>query len=233
MQNSVSIGDIVYFVGVYDYDFTFYPTGNIYRFNMSSERWLNTSYIPVQPIPSIKGCITTNQTHIFSIGGFNYTKPPQSLVTNTLQILDIKQNKWSIEYLPFPMVYQYCNMVNNVIYAFGGQQTFSGFEKYNGMYKYDTLKGNGDWEFVGNLSNDSPIEKGWLAYDYLNGLLYPIGGDPFAQNIDVFDIKSGKIIGQNMINNISDEVQSAPVLVIEDTVIIFGGSTQNNKRSNV
>ena len=233
MQNCVSIGDMVYFVGVYDYDFTYYPTGNVYRFNMETEEWMNISYIPQQPIPQIKGCITTNMTHIFSIGGLNYTKPPVSEITNKLQIYDIANNEWSVDRinLPFPMVYQYCNMVNNIIYTFGGQITYTGNGKYNGIYKYDVINGD-SWEFIGNLSRNSALEKGWLVYDYMNGYLYPVGGEPFGDGVDIFDVKSESIKGESVYNSVSDEVQSAPVLVIEDTILVFGGSMKDGKRTD-
>eukprot|EP01083_Nonionella_stella_P203944 743797_1 len=52
---AVTINDIVYFIGMND---DYYGSGNVYRFRLSTQKWLNPASITRTPLPAIKSCLT-------------------------------------------------------------------------------------------------------------------------------------------------------------------------------
>eukprot|EP01083_Nonionella_stella_P013659 38414_1 len=84
-SSSVTIGNLVYFVGIYDGDYT---NGKVHLFNLTSETFILSHGIPNMPVPCISGCVATDQSLIVVAGGADPG------VRDVLQIYEIATNTW-------------------------------------------------------------------------------------------------------------------------------------------
>eukprot|EP01084_Bolivina_argentea_P120671 213928_1 len=137
ISNSITIDNLVYFVA---YSNGSMNVNQVQLFDLESEQFVKDHSIPLTPIIGAHGCVTTNNTHIFVVGGWNTTGSP-----NHLQILDIEANQWIVQDIEIDGIAhnwrnQLCNVVGNYLYVFGGRTgTNPGSDVLNGIYKYDTL----------------------------------------------------------------------------------------------
>ena len=210
--NVVVIDDLnlAYFYGI--------DSSIAYVFNPINETIMNHNQanIEMPPYNRWDGCLTTNQSHIFMLGG--------QFGTNYLQIYDIQNNSWYTE--PFPFIHknyhdQYCDIVNNTLYAIGGRScndTYcnSGYQYHKQIYKYEWDSG---WEFITNLSNS--VCCGAIVHDH-NDIIYILGGVGSKSSVHVFDTNNEIITGSYDILLEEVALMSAVVLP-NDTIWIFGG----------
>ena len=238
-QNTATINDTVYFIGIDDDKQN--PSSNIYLFDLSDEEWINDTNINNMPYPGTNGCISTNNSHIFMIGGiYNDEKYKNNCY---LQIYDIINNKWMSSNISFlngiSWSNQMCSMVNNTIYVFGGllqEKTIT-----NIGYKYDVLKNK--WNPISNLTES--LHNGWSVYYERNKTIYIIGGTNNDNNlalgikheIQIFNVSKQSFVGYN---NMLDNVQNAASLIVlnndkkkSDEILIFGGCTPSNDNDKI
>eukprot|EP01083_Nonionella_stella_P130189 395101_1 len=90
VDSVVSIGNIAYFVGMHDGSDN---SGLIYMFDMQQESWIDNSNLEILPIPSTHGCVSTNLSHIFMIGGSKGgMTDTRTNYHNYVQIYDVQSN---------------------------------------------------------------------------------------------------------------------------------------------
>eukprot|EP01084_Bolivina_argentea_P126596 224129_1 len=189
-NNVVRIDDKAYFIGMNDGS---YDSGAIYIFNSFTESFEKAHNLSKPEHPAIYGCLSTNTTHIFMVGG---DRNNTSLI-NYLQIYDIKRDKWSSMAINVGIIKngytnQYCEMIENTLFVFGGS-TDKRIKQY---YKWR----NDKWTYLGNRSTG--LDSGGTAFYQPN--IYIIGGytgqptdtdhTSYSNVIDVFNINNGTII---------------------------------------
>eukprot|EP01084_Bolivina_argentea_P250402 419509_1 len=193
----VWIGNIAYFVGMYDSDL-------IYMFDMEQESWIDNRNLSTLPIASTLGCLSTNYSHIFMIGGrksvgtqnackgcysSNDTEFAKDYNYNcSLQIYDVQSNMWILLTTPFyEWADQYCSMVDNTLFVFGGYTDKWTHFGTNIMYKWVW----NEWTSLGTKITSS--RSGTTSY--YNNIIYIIGG--FNENdgdiIEIFNVSSESI----------------------------------------
>eukprot|EP01084_Bolivina_argentea_P303886 524756_1 len=218
-NNAVTINDKVYFIGIYDGT---HDSGKIYVFNMKNETWTDNINMASPNYPGVYGCLATNDSHIFMIGGWNGTD-----ALDYLQIYDINDNSWySEEILISPILGngwrgQYCSMSGNVLYVFAG--VYGAHQYDNGIYKYDVIS---KWTKLGNLL---PLAYG-VAVNYYNKYIYLIGGGrshgSVDQNVTVIDIIYEFDLSSESITNtllMNESLTQMSAIIIADKIHIFGG----------
>eukprot|EP01084_Bolivina_argentea_P037375 69125_1 len=218
VNSIVRIDNIVYFIGAYDGG---YDSGKMYKFDINSETFIDNSNIPLMPYPSIRGCVVTNMTHIFYVGGYIFST---KTLLKYVQIYDITANQWYYEEITLSPINngwqaQDCSMIDNVLYVFG----HSGDQK--NIYKYIS---NSGWTLLSHtLSQD--IESGFAIYSDLSSYnyVYIFGGHPTSNNVDVFDVNSEMVIFST---NIEYAVIGAYPLIISNKMYIFGGTNEITKK---
>eukprot|EP01084_Bolivina_argentea_P088157 159172_1 len=144
INNVVVINDtIAYFIGV-DQGHDSRP---IYIFDSLNEKFINNQDLTYPPHSFVSGCLATNNSHIFMVGGIITSGSPPHL--NSLQIYDINNNSWYVEQIELSPLNngfyaQYCKMVDNVLYIFGGLVFNIG--AINKYYSYNAL--TKQWKYL-------------------------------------------------------------------------------------
>eukprot|EP01083_Nonionella_stella_P174043 602220_1 len=147
---AVTINDTVYFIGIND---GYYNSGTVYRFRLTTSKWLSPASIAPPPRPSTKGCLSHNTTHILMVGG-QYSANPSDLYTDQLQIYRISSNTWSTETINVSpihgqgWIYGYCQSIGIDLYVFGGGTSTSASDLINNIFKYNP---NDKWTSLGTL----------------------------------------------------------------------------------
>eukprot|EP01083_Nonionella_stella_P208938 757876_1 len=189
-HNSVTVHDLVYFMGIDDG----VNSGNLYIFNMSSQRFINTSKVATMPIPSISGCMVTNEKYVYYVGGH---------LSKYIQMFDLLSSQWlARKYnISVSIKRSACAMISNKIYWFGGL-TGDGYNtSTDAIYKYDI---NSEQEtLVSNLSQELFNLRAIIGPD-LN--IYILGGGtqpntngspeitPYDSNVHVFHVGNESVI---------------------------------------
>eukprot|EP01084_Bolivina_argentea_P044973 82772_1 len=213
IQNSITIGNITYFIGINNGS---YSSNQVYLFDVATEQFISHS-VPDYKFAACSGCLTTNNTHIFMLGGFN-----APTLVKYIQILNIKFNYWTyleinLEFIKTGWSSQLCSMVNNTLYVFGGIVEYSPMKAINAIYKYNALSST--WSFIGNLSN---FPSGWSLYSVKYNKIYIVSIPQQIGNnmVHVFDLNTEKVIFKN---ELIISVSQTPCLIYNDSIIIFGG----------
>eukprot|EP01084_Bolivina_argentea_P122617 217260_1 len=233
-QNSVTVNNTVYFIGVVAGS---YSNNAVYVFDLISEQFISDHSIPQPPYVGAMGCLSTNDSHIFMIGGFQTVDNKSS--HQYLQILNIKTKQWKTEIIPLDFINnsdgsgwfkQTCVIVHNIIYVFGGaQRTPIGDRRIQGMYKYDTL--SSIWSYIGNMSSAdlTSTDCGWGIYSpaldiiyfgTINSLIYLVD-EVNSYYMNAFYVDTEEIIWSN---KYQIPVYSAPLLINNGSIMIFGGN---------
>eukprot|EP01084_Bolivina_argentea_P133461 235541_1 len=206
IQSSVTVSNIVYFLGVCNGT---YNINEVITFDLISEQFVDNS-IPSYRYSGYAGCVTTNKTHIFMIGGVTGPHAGELIYLNYIQILNIDLQQWSYKTISIKFWRQSCAMVNNTIYVFSGQN--QSVNAMNSIYKFDTL--TKEWIFVGNIS--ATAKAGYAAYSPIDENIYIRGYEMM-----VFNPKQERIMYEQQI---PVPVQLAPMTIYNDTLMIFGGA---------
>ena len=241
ISNNVAVIDnYAYFIGIYNGNFQNF---NIYRFDLTtdtfSEKTNDTdsdSYFSPMPIGAVWGCVTTNDTHIFVVGG-NWELPHYDKyialqferVLNITQIYDIENDEWSIQ--PFNIypvnetgiTSSQCMMLNNTLYSFGGATQNA---VLSSIYKVEWPQN--EWTYLGNLSKG--VVGGFIVR---HCDLILIGGGMYNENgwvtatIHIFDINDEREIeiDHEYLMEVPQALMSA--IVVDNDLIIFGGRIDN------
>ena len=118
MQNSVQIGNVVWFVGINNGT---YNEAKVYAFDLMQEKFIPSKMTNVK-YPSSTGCVASNETHIFMLGGYSESS---KMYYPYLQFWDIATGKpYKLNYPPadIGLGHQFCICVNNSLYVFGGDE---------------------------------------------------------------------------------------------------------------
>eukprot|EP01084_Bolivina_argentea_P231586 390507_1 len=240
INNVVTINNLAYFSGV---------EGNYYRSNIQPPIRVfdgvteSLKYIMTAPkIPSQYGCLSTNTTHIFMVGG--QTGKDAYDYTNKLQIYDINRNQWSSQAIDIFAQYdegfrygfsnQYCPnvLVNDLLYVFGGLSVKPSLNSTCCNQRFQYNSSNDEWTYLGPLTLSNSAMNGITVYDESNSRMYIIGGyrgDDFyeARRIgnatsDILSINS--VTGETeKIYKMIDAVLNTAALIINKKIYIFGG----------
>eukprot|EP01083_Nonionella_stella_P037975 103463_1 len=217
---AVTINDIVYFIGIND---GYYNSGTVYRFRLTTSKWLSPASIAPPPRPSTKGCLSHNTTHILMVGG-QYSANPSDLYTDQLQIYSISSNAWRTETINVSpiqgqgWVHGYCQSIGIDLYVFGGSTTESESDAIDNIFKYNP---NDKWTSIGHL----PEVQGWgsAVYNERSRDIYLVGGRGGGATWDtiyVFDVDTENITDTWTMNHAR---QYVPTAIINDDLYIFGG----------
>eukprot|EP01084_Bolivina_argentea_P054286 99581_1 len=204
-QSSVTINDLVYFVGVYNGS---QNVNDIYIFNITSEEFILNHNYESYKYAGLAGCITTNESHIFMVGGYNSSLS----YLHYIQILDVESKTWNEQYVAIGFAAQGCAMVNNVIYIFGGTNR----KPIKKIYKYNVL--SKEWRIVTNLTN--PMWTGYTIYDASYNKIYYLGSG--THTVVLFDVEHETVTYEQIL---PIAVNQAPITIVNDTLMIFGGMT--------
>eukprot|EP01083_Nonionella_stella_P169013 572112_1 len=222
--NSVAtIGDLTYFIGVDD-GTAQYGNDKVYVFNIQTESWMDTNNYAVVPYPANHGCVATNQSLIFMIGGRTATGD-----SNYLQIYDVFHNTWSaqvIDIAPYTAngwEQQMCQVVHDVLFVFGGR--YDEIQFMDGIYKYHI--NNKQWLKIGAL----PLPNVGGTSVYHEPFIYLIGGSDYGDPLDTiltFNPLSEQIVDAHYMQNKRYFVSA---LSIAQKLFVFGGIDQEAKSS--
>eukprot|EP01084_Bolivina_argentea_P088577 159923_1 len=204
-NNVVTVNHTAYFIGIGNGSVSGVLSGKIYVFDAIQESFIDSNDLKRQPFPAAHGCLTTNNTHIFLVGGKN----GKYSYSDYFQIYDIHNNVWHFEQIGQANCCQYCWMINNVLFVFGG------YPDWYSMYKYEHGQG---WTDLGSKRDSY---SGAIAY--YNSLIYMIGGishNGHRNTIDVFDINSKTI--SNTYYLLSTIIYTTSIIV-NDKLFVFGG----------
>lgn len=205
-QSSVIIGDLVYLVGMRRID---NPTNKIHAmlvFNMTSEWFIPYTQFTGYPHGGVEGCVVTNNTHIFMVGGC-IDETNSSTYLPYIQIYDIQMNNWTVVNIPVAGWGSACALINDMIYIFGGTS--------NKIYKYDIFSQKSDnitavMPFSGSIKG---VHYRYNQHDYVY-----LGG---WGRIIMFDVQSETIT--DYAATLLIPVRSVPLLIYNDSLIVFGG----------
>eukprot|EP01083_Nonionella_stella_P181727 651896_1 len=185
---SVIIDGYIYFINMIEGAPT-ETTGTVHVFNISEESFINVVY-PKPSNLSSGGCVVHNHTHIFMVGG---KMVPQYKDSTFLQILDLSTRTWTSEKLSPPIfaalgwASQYCALVNDELYAFGG--VVNNQVHIDDIYKYNIM--THEWIHLGKKHSVAAGSGGAVYYD---PYIYIIGPGIPSRHIEVFDVNQQRIV---------------------------------------
>eukprot|EP01083_Nonionella_stella_P106201 306081_1 len=226
-QNSVLVDRIVYFIGIMDSPWNSdFQTGTIYKFDINTEDWLPNAQLTAPPYPSVFGCLTTNETHLFMIGGSSCN----TCFDERLQMYNINDDSWVVEVININQIQgngwdgQYCQMVENELFVFGGYVGNIGY--IDGLFKYNTL----EWS---TLPSVLPSVAGYGATIHKHPYIYLFGGSAgggiVLNTIVQFDIKTESIINTY---TMQESLYSVDAEIVNGKVYIFGGKIVTSKTNS-
>ena len=154
--SSVVIDHNVYFMGS---QIEGPRNGNWYIFNAINETFLdtNTSNLSPFPYPSQQGCVTTNDSHIFMLGGlstFDALLPMNQDIVPYLQIYDIANNQWSVEIANITGYLQYCVVYQDILYVIGARTNDILNPLINEILEYGLIQNEwNQWDIASNINS--------------------------------------------------------------------------------
>eukprot|EP01084_Bolivina_argentea_P216688 368063_1 len=226
-NNVAVISNTAYFVG-FQHSNKDYST-HIQIFDAVTESWINISNLTSPNYQGVEGCVVTNYTHIFMVGGY-YVSPSdhKGNYLQKIQIYNIQNNSWSSVNINVGSANQYCQMKHNVIYVFGGSSLND--RRLSNFYKYE----NDKWSNLGTV----PFGFCCGASAYFDSKILLIegwtdsgGGTPsFDSNkTEIFDIQKNKV-SHTFYMNASLRYLSS--VVVNETLYIFGGYNSSEEASS-
>eukprot|EP01084_Bolivina_argentea_P167875 291237_1 len=224
-QQSVSVDNWMYIVGAYEGNYAT-PSGKVYIFDMQKEAFLSTEHITKMPIPSVWGCVATDNTNIYYIGGY----PQQG---NLIQIFNIALQTWNTQKMPIlpqELFTSSCMIINGILYSFGGSTPYN--IEMSAIFKYDI---NANIVYNKSISNLAQPTSESKAIRF-NDDVFIIGGrisGGYSKVITIFDSTKEEI---NVLNNASDLVYGitwTTVAMINYTLMTFGGFPPQKSNKNV
>eukprot|EP01083_Nonionella_stella_P062233 161851_1 len=228
-QNSVSIGNYVYFMGINDGTAT-YGTGVSYVFDMANEVWITgTVNIPTMPVPTIWGCLATDDDYIYYIGGSNGA----NTYVEIMQTYDISANQWTVSQLPFgESSHAMCSVdrQKQYLYLFGGYINVNAVpQRISTIYVYNI--GLNAWNpiSIGDLTAARNDGRAILGPD---DNIYIIGGYNGSVSFDLVDVFNPITYTVSNGPHLFKGVFAAPMAVVCDRVHIFGGAYWNGTNNN-
>eukprot|EP01083_Nonionella_stella_P155722 503501_1 len=205
-----------------------YRSGKIYKFDILTENWISNTQLTPPAHPSTYGCLSENGTHLFMVGG----QSGSSTNDDYLQMYHINDNSWSTEWIDISpikgngWVYQYCHIVGNDLYAFGG--LVGGIGRIDNIFKYDPLN---KWLLLSSTL-PSVASSGATVFKY--PYIYLVGGWDGGNALNTI-VEFG--IDTETITNtytMRESIHSMGADIINDKVYILGGATGvNNAITNV
>eukprot|EP01083_Nonionella_stella_P305218 1063931_1 len=222
-SNAVLIDDIIWFIGMRHK--ASYESDLIFKYNVITEQWEDTSSLLGPPVPLSYGCLATNNTHTFLVDGQsdNHDRNPR-----VLQIYNIAKNQWTTRGTPYndngkyEWMYQYCYMVNNDLFTFAGKfEDNSGPTLLLAIHKYKPHLNQ--WTALGFLPTMTGVYGGKTVL--YNDVLYLVG-DYYRAIIREFNIKTQTAADGPMALPIS--VWDAGVILVDNVIYVFGGRNRAN-----
>ena len=199
------------------------PTAKLYRFDIKTQSWdLNLSQMATATRNS---CVTTNETHMFVVGGLAFTGSWYYWPTIT-QIYDIQHDTWS--------TYQWlnvstlsgvsgamCVMLHNTLYIFGG---WIGSDWTSTGIWRNTWPQN-EWIFVGDLAQETASSA--IVNHCDNNVIISGGNshtDPSGMSwIQVFDIQSDEGSVEYEPLGLIIPLYGFSGVIVDDKMYLFGG----------
>eukprot|EP01083_Nonionella_stella_P310189 1101169_1 len=226
-QSSVTIGDLVYFMGTFDG--TNHQSGQSYIFNLTKEQFIADN-IPSMPVPSVYGCVTTNEKLIFVGGGAT------PAITNTLQIYQIATNQWwtsrTMPYINYENMCCYDD-VNDILYFFGGATGNPAYvaSKQSFYYSAVSTKTSGSsWNYVMGPALTYSHIAGYAVYGREQRVIYLLGGhngvDP-RPYVEIFDATDKSV---SVDNNLYSPCWGHAAMILDNRLMIFGGTNKDTNK---
>lgn len=235
-DNVVVINNTAYFIGTY-HSKTDYST-QLYIFNANNETFYNVSSKPL--ISTIEGCVVTNNTHLFMIGGFDQWGN-NGYYAKTIQIYNILENKWTVTNITIADYQgtssQYCQMIDNMIYVFyGTAKTRTGVRLMPTYYTFSLISDdqnnitNNTTEKVITINSGSNTNFGFSngASQHFDSRILLIQGlredhtgkYQTSNQIDIFNIKTTVFEKSFYLN---ESLQRISSVIINKSLYILGG----------
>eukprot|EP01084_Bolivina_argentea_P041217 76051_1 len=151
---------------------TWYSTQNFYRFNLSQNNKVDSiGTNHPKPYISVNECFAVDKENelIYLIGGYQYIDAENNGPLNTLQIFDVKQNKWTVgPTLKIARWNTACFYSNyyKLLYVFGGATSIV----TNSIEYLNLSIPDPKWNMVGTmLTADTTSAYAFAAESYING----------------------------------------------------------------
>eukprot|EP01084_Bolivina_argentea_P041976 77492_1 len=217
-QNIVVVDNYAYFASM------FAEAGNsdnVYRFDVNTESW-ESGFSPM-PTTAVHGCVVTNSSHMFIIGGAD----PPLVPLDIIQVYNIDSDEWS-EYnfgISYGLSESMCTMLNNNMFIFGGNSNEgSGVRVADTIYKVQWPENT--WELVGYLPTGVRCSASVLHCDVnviLTGGYIGATSGPIKNIIQVFGIHKESSNASLSIHTATNASQISGVIV-NDKMHIFAGN---------
>jgi len=177
--------------------------------------WSNGASIPT-PRTEVTATIIGDD-NIYVIGGLDKS----GKVLDTVEVYNIKNDTWkTVAPLPQPLHHTAASSLNGKIYVIGGSSSpIDNWIPSNKLFIYDPIE---DKWIEGK---PMPTARGAINTNFINGILYVIGGYGSSQIVDVneaYDPLSNKWISKSSMPTPRHHAASA---VIDDQLFVIGGRT--------
>eukprot|EP01084_Bolivina_argentea_P299248 515793_1 len=214
INNVVVIENHAYFIGLDTHD-----THNIHVFDYLTDSFIDTNLS--EPLfPDHYGCIITNETHIFMLGGFHNI---------LLQIYGIDMDKWVSEKINISIIAslqgfygQFCQLMNDTLFVFGGMGTNESHNYVlNDYYKYELKRKQ--WTHLGTMPGTTTFGA-TVRYD---SNIFLVGGTNnyyiprSLTNIEIFNAHTEQFEHSYYM---IDGVYLFPALLLDNVLYILGGA---------
>ena len=169
------------------------------------------------PTPRTEVTATIIGNNIYVIGGLDKS----GKVLGTVEVYNIKNDTWkTVAPLPQPLHHTAASSLNGKIYVIGGSTTtIDNWVPSNKLFIYDPIE---DKWIEGK---PMPTARGAINANFINGILYVIGGYGSSQIVDVneaYDPLSNEWISKKSMPTPRHHAASA---VIDNQLFVIGGRT--------
>jgi N-acetylneuraminic acid mutarotase len=158
--------------------------------------------------------------NIYVIGGID--KPGNAL--DTVEVYNIKNDSWKkVAPLPKPLHHSAASSFNGKIYVIGGSSSYSSSNDWiptNKLFIYDPIADK--W----TEGKPMPTARGGMTANFVNGILYVIGGYGSSQIVDVneaYDPLSNEWISKKPIPTPRHHTAST---VVDNQLFVIGGTIE-------
>eukprot|EP01084_Bolivina_argentea_P001401 2579_1 len=225
INNVITIDNRAYFIGIVDDNV---HDNSMYIFDSLTDQFVNTTNLSKWVNGTILGCIATNKTHIFVVGGVN-DNPPH------LRIYNINLDQWISNDIDINIIKefngyvgQYCQILDDTLFVFGGFAGINNRIDINDYYKYDLKT-----EIWSDGQTKLQNAAGYGATIYYDSHIFLIGG--LNATDDIADIYVFNTNDEQFGNTyqLVHAVRSFPALIFNNQLYTFGGSYFNQTNATI
>jgi N-acetylneuraminic acid mutarotase len=181
---------------------------------MEVEKSLWSSGTPM-PTPRTEVTATSIEDNIYVVGGLDKS----GKVLDTVEVYNIKNNSWkTVSQLPQPLHHTAASSFNGKIYVIGGSSSpIDDWIPTNKLFIYDPIEDN--WI----EGKPMPTARGSVNANFVNGILYVVGGYGSSQIVDVneaYDPSSNEWVSKSPMPTPRHHATSA---VVDEQLFVMGG----------